>query len=151
MASPDSASLLLLSASCSATKSCFMTKQIQCLRHSMCMCVCMCMCLGSMYFCLDPNPKGDISLVGGSPSPLCVRVFMCVFVLRALGSARKPRQALPRPLTHDCLLAQGSCTPLIQTADRRTNKRTCTHIHAQTRSPPFPPVVNINSLVCLER
>ncbi len=31
-----------------------------------------------MYFCLDPNPKGDISLVGGNPSPLCVCVYMCV-------------------------------------------------------------------------
>ena len=57
-------------------------------------------------------------------------------MLRALVSARKPRQALPRPLTHDCLLAQGSCTPLIQTADRRSNNRTCTYVHAQTDSPP---------------
>lgn len=62
-----------------------MTKQNQCLM------LCVCVCLGSMYFCLDPNPRGDISLVGGQP----ILPPLCVAVLQALGSARKPRQALP--------------------------------------------------------
>lgn len=52
-----------------------MTKQILHLR----LCVCARL-FGSMYFCLDSNPKGDISLIGGNPSPLSTRVCVCICV-----------------------------------------------------------------------
>ncbi|KAJ4943200.1 hypothetical protein JOQ06_005705, partial [Pogonophryne albipinna] len=46
-----------------------------------------------------PGPGSAVSQ-SAAPSPLMLSPS-------ALGSARKPRQALPRLLTHDCLLAQG--------------------------------------------
>lgn len=52
-----------------------MTKQILHLRLRVCA-----RPFGSMYFCLDSNPKGDISLIGGNPSPLSARVCVCVCV-----------------------------------------------------------------------
>ena len=101
-----------------------MTKQIQHLKH--CVCVRVCVCRGSTFFCLDPNPKGDISLVEAQPrhSPHSLCVCLCC---RHPGSARKSRQAVPWPLTHDCLLALGSCATLMQTADRRTDKHICAY------------------------
>lgn len=89
-----------------------MTKQILHLR----LCVCVCARpFGSMYFCLDSNPKGDISLIGGNPSPLSARVCVSVFVLQALGSARKPRQG--SILTSDPWLSACSGVMHIRDAD----------------------------------
>lgn len=96
-----------------------MTKQI----HCMCVCVCVWGQWISVWILI---PKGDISLVGGQP---CLRRRRC--------SSQEAQTGCR--LTSDPWLSACSGVmhaTLMQTADRRDNERTCTHIQSQYTTPP---------------